>query len=373
VVDWVNVFAAYRVVVLPREEIVQGVLHPELSADAPPVRPLLEEWAGARFVRETPLGTEVTLLRRTAPAVRERWGLHALLFLLTLFTTTISGALFAGGDALLWRTVAVGGTPLPVPAGIVPAQLVPGLWFSLPLLGVLFAHEMGHYLTARRWRLDVSPPYFIPAPLPLNLIGTFGAFIRLRSPMINRALLLDVGAAGPLASFVLSLPLAAVGLGLSRVDSTVYDTRTRFLVPVGPDEWIPVGGSLAFEALAAVFAPGGLVVLHPFALAGWIGLFITVLNLFPLSQLDGGHILYALAGRWQRFVALGVLAAFLVLGQWWMGWWIWAGLILVLGRGSVAHPPVFDPAYPLTPARRAVGWACLAILVLTFVPVPFPL
>ncbi|HEV2149553.1 MAG TPA: site-2 protease family protein [Longimicrobiaceae bacterium] len=373
-VDWVNVFATYRVVVLRREEIVQGVLHPELSADAPPVRSLLEEWSGARFVRETPLGTEVTLLRRTAPPTRERWVLHTLLFLLTLFTTTLSGALFAGGDAVLWRAVPLGELPFPVPAGIVTAQLVPGLWFSVPLLAVLFAHEMGHYLTARRWRLDVSPPFFIPAPLPLNLIGTFGAFIRLRSPMINRALLLDVGAAGPLASFVLSLPLAAVGLGLSRVESTVYDTRTHFLVPVGPDDWIPVGGSLAFEALAALFAPGGnVVVLHPIALAAWLGLFVTALNLFPLSQLDGGHILYALAGRWQRYAALAFLAALLVLGRWWMGWWIWAGLILVLGRGSVAHPPVFDPEYPLSPARRAAGWACVAILVLTFAPVPFPL
>jgi membrane-associated protease RseP (regulator of RpoE activity) len=233
---------------------------------------------------------------------------------------------------------------------------------------------MGHYLTARRLGLDVSPPYFNPAPVPLNLIGTFGAFIRLRSPMINRALLLDVGAAGPLAGFGLSQPLAVAGLRLSRVDEFVYDTSTRFLVPVGTRDALPVGGSLVFEALAAVFAPGaGTVVLHPLALAAWLGFFVTALNLFPLSQLDGGHVLFALAGRRQRLAARAFLASLLLLGLKWPGWWLWAGLVLVVGRGGVAHPPVFDPHYPLSPARRAVGWACIAMLVLTFVPLPFPL
>ncbi|HLL45175.1 MAG TPA: site-2 protease family protein [Longimicrobiaceae bacterium] len=373
-VDWVNVFATYRVVPLRREEIVQGVLLPGLAADSPPVRSLLESWPGARFVRETPMGTEVTLFRRTVPPVPERWWLHALLFLLTFLTTTLSGAMFAGRDAVLLRDVQLGPWAIPLPGAILPAQLVPGLWFSLPLLAVLLAHEMGHYLVAKRRGLDVSPPYFIPAPFPLNLIGTFGAFIRLRSPMINRALLLDVGAAGPLASFVLSLPLAAAGLGLSSVGETTYDTPTRFLVPIGTEAALPVGGSLVFHALAAAFAPGpGTLVLHPLALAAWLGLFVTALNLFPLSQLDGGHVLFALAGRRQRLAALAFLALLIVLGFHWAGWWMWAGLVLLVGRGSVAHPPVFDPAYPLSPARRLVAWACIAMLVLSFVPVPFAL
>ena len=372
-VDWVNVFATYRVVVLRREEIVQGVLHPGLAADAPPVRSLLADWPGARFVRETPTGTEVTLFRRTVPPARERWWLHALLFVLTFFTATLSGALFAGRDAIVWREIGAGAWAVPLPGRIFPAQLVPGLWFSLPLLGVLLAHELGHYLVARRRGLDVSPPYFIPATLPLNFIGTFGAFIRLRSPMINRALLLDVGAAGPLASFLLSLPLAAAGLRLSVVDEYVYDTPTRFLVPFGTEEALPVGGSLVFEALAALFAPGATVVLHPVAFAAWLGFFVTALNLFPLSQLDGGHVLFPLSARVQRLAAFLFLAALLLLGIQWPGWWIWAVLVLLVGRGSVAHPPVFDPAYPLTRARRAVAWACIVILVLCFVPMPFPL
>ncbi len=373
-VDWVSVFASYRVVSLHREEIVQGLLHPELSARAPAVRSFLREWEGTHYTRLTPAGTELTLVRRTAPLPRERWWLHVLLFLATLFTTTVSGAFFAGREPLLWTVVPVGPWEWLLPAGLLPAQIVPGLAFSLPLLGVLLAHEMGHYLVARRRGMDVSPPYFIPAPL-VGLIGTLGAFIRLRSPVINRAVLLDVGAAGPLASFLLSVPLAAVGLRWSAVDYTVYDTGTRFRVPFGAgEEAIHVGGSLVFRGLAAALAPGeGVVVLHPLALAAWVGLFVTALNLLPLSQLDGGHVLYALAGRAQRFAALAFLAALLVLGWWWMGWWLWAVLVLVVGRGSVAHPRVFDPLYPVEGARRVVGWACVAILALTFVAVPFSL
>ncbi|HEX2095522.1 MAG TPA: site-2 protease family protein [Longimicrobiaceae bacterium] len=373
-VDWVNVFVSYRVVVLRREEIVQGVLHPELSADAPPVRSFLEEWSDARFVRETPLGTEVTLLRRTVPRVRERWWLHVLLFLLTLLSTTVSGALFGGWEPLRWVPASVGSWELALPAGIFPAQLVPGLHFSLPLLAILLAHELGHYLAARSRGMDVSPPYFIPAPL-LSLIGTLGAFIRLRSPMLNRAVLLDVGAAGPIAGFLLAVPLAAAGLRHSTGGTPPYDTPTRFLVPVGGGgEGIWIGSSLLFDALSAWLAPPGeVVVLHPWAVAGWVGFFVTALNLFPLSQLDGGHILFALAGRRQRYAGLAFLAVLLFLGQGWVGWWIWAGLILVIGRGSVAHPPVFDPDYPVGRGRQAVGWACMAILVLTFVRVPFSL
>lgn len=372
VIDWVNVFATHRVWVSPREEIVQGVLLPELDADAPPVRTLLDRWDGAHFVRPTAVGTELTLVRRTIPPVRERWWLHLLLLAATLLSTTLSGAVFAGREPLGFAPFRLGTWEVFLPVRISPAQLVPGLSFSLPLLLILLAHEMGHYLTGRRRGMDVSPPYFIPAPF-INLIGTFGAFIRLRSPMINRAMLLDVGAAGPLASFVLSLPLAAYGLWLSPVLHPPVYPPAPFVIPVqGEPFWI--GGSAVLLLLARAFAHGsGVVVLHPFAIAAWFGFFVTLLNLFPLSQLDGGHVVYALLGRRQRYVAMAFLAALLVLGRVWTGWWIWAGLILALGRGSVAHPPVFDPEFPLSRGQRAVGWACVAILLLTFAPVPFPL
>lgn len=375
--DWTAVFSSHRVVSGHHAEIVQGVLHPGLDPDTPPVLPLLEEWSDSHFVHETPYGTELTLVRRVAPPTRERWGVHLALFLATLLTTTVSGAYFSGGDPFSYAPFTAGPWKMFLPVGIDPARLLPGLAFSLPLLAILLAHEMGHYLVARRLRLDVSPPYFIPAPQLVNLIGTFGAFIRLRSPLLNRAMLLDVGAAGPLASFVLSIPAAAVGLAWSRAIPAPPWVESPFLLLWG-SEGMGVGSSLVFTALAGLFAPEGeVVVFHPLALAGWLGFFVTALNLFPIFQLDGGHIAYALLGARQRWVGALFLGFLLFLGSplgggWW-GWWIWAALILLLGRGSVAHPPVFDPGYPLSPGRRLVGWACIAILVLTFAPVPFGL
>jgi membrane-associated protease RseP (regulator of RpoE activity) len=370
--DWTVIFSSYRVVLAHHEQIVQGVLHPGVDPALPPFRALLEEWGDSHFIRETPDGTEVTLVRRVAPPRRERWGVHLALFLATLLTTTVSGAFFAGGEPFSYGPFTIGPWEMFLPSGIRYAQLVPGLRFSLPLLFILLGHELGHYLVARRRGLDVSPPYFIPAPYLLNLIGTFGAFIRLRSPLLNRAMLLDVGAAGPLASFVLSLPAAALGLWWSEAVEAPW-ARTPLLVRVGAGG-MEVGSSLVFRALAWLFGPeGGIILLDPLAFAGWLGFFVTALNLFPIFQLDGGHIAYALLGRHQRWLGALFLGALLLLGSLWWGWWIWAALILLLGRGSVAHPPVFDPLYPLSRARRAAGWACIVILVLTFVPIPFPL
>jgi membrane-associated protease RseP (regulator of RpoE activity) len=145
---------------------------------------------------------------------------------------------------------------------------------------------------------------------------------------------------------------------------------TPYLVVFG-EQPIWLGGSLVFDALVRWFAGSeGILALHPLAFAGWLGLFVTALNLFPLAQLDGGHILYSLVGPRQRWFGLGFLAVLVVLGNWWLGWWIWAGLIVVLGRGSIRHPTVFDPEFPLDPRRRWVAWACVLIFVLTFVPIP---
>ena len=375
-IDWVGLFASYQVVVTHHEEIVQGILHPGLDPESPPVLAILQECCDSHFVHRTAAGTEVTLVRRIAPPRRERWGVHLLLFLLTLFTTTVSGAVFTGRTPLGFSPFAVGPWSVDLPVRVFLTELIPGLLFSIPLLVVLLAHEMGHYLAARWRRMDVSPPYFIPAPHFVNLIGTFGAFIRLRSPLINRAVLLEVGSAGPLASFMLSLPLVALGLGWSDALPPGPRVPAGYFIPT-VDGLIPLGGSLVFDALAAAFArPGEVLLLHPFAVAGWLGLFVTMLNLFPIFQLDGGHVVYALLGGRQRWVGMAFLVLLVLLGNpWWggwWGWWLWAALILLLGRGSVAHPRVFDPAYPLSPARRAVGWACVVILVLTFAPVPFP-
>jgi len=374
VTDWLSLFAVYRTVVVRDDEIVQGILHPDLAPEHPLVRAAIEKWEGTHFVYRSPEGTEITLVRPIAERPPERWWLHILLILATFLTTTAAGAIFAGGNPFQMAVLPVGPVGLPFPIRVFHTELLPGLIFSVPLLSILLCHELGHFLVARRHGMNVSPPYFIPTPHWINVIGTFGAFIRLRSAVINRIVLLDVGMAGPLASFFLSIPLAAIGLTLSHpLPQLIDDAPARYAVLFGGQP-IWLGGSLLFNAMDYLLAgEGGFLILHPLAFAGWLGLFVTALNLFPLAQLDGGHILYALVGNSQRYFALAFFALLLTLGFWWWGWWLWGGLILFLGRGSLRHPSVFDPEPPVGGLRRVLGWSCVAIFLLTFVPIPIRL
>jgi len=374
VTDWLSLFAVYRTVVVRNDEVVQGILHPDLDPDHPTVRAALERWEGTHFVYRMPEGTEITLVRPVAAPPAERWWLHLLLGLATFFTTTAAGAFFAGRNPFQMTSVGLGPFGFPVPVRVFPTELLPGLTFSVPLMAILLGHEMGHYLVARRHGMNVSPPYFIPTPHWINVIGTFGAFIRLRSAVINRIVLVDVGMAGPLVSFLLSIPLAAIGLAWSRpLPNLIGDAPARYAVLFGGQP-IWLGGSVLFDALDFVFAgDGGFMILHPLAFAGWLGLFVTALNLFPLAQLDGGHILYSLVGDKQRWFAFAFFGLLLALGYWWWGWWLWAGLILFLGRGTLRHPSVFDPEVPVSGPRRWLGWSCVVIFVLTFVAIPIRL
>jgi len=378
-VEWMDLFATYEVARVRHDEVVRGTLSPGLNTHSPAVRALLRQWPGTHFTQAGPGGTELTLIRRLVPEARERWWVHLLLFVLAGVTTTLAGAHFLGRDALEY---APGPWGLELPVRVLPAEFALGLYFSVPLLLILLGHELGHYLVARRHRMDVSPPYFAPAPHMLSVIGTLGAFIRLRSALINRAMLLDVGAAGPLASFALSVPLLVLGLSWSRPLALAAPSEGPFpasrLMVLFDGQPIWLGDSLLIHGLAKlVAAPAPTLWLHPLALAAWLGLFVTTLNLLPFSQLDGGHVLYALLGHGQRVVGIVGLGVLLVMGKgsWggWWGWWLGGGVALLLGRGRVAHPPVLDPDFRLNPARRAVGWACVVILVLTFVPVPIRL
>jgi membrane-associated protease RseP (regulator of RpoE activity) len=367
-------FAVRHEVFLHDLEVVHGVLRPGLSPADPAIRTLLHRWTGTRFVRALPDGgAEVTLVRRAHPRPRERWWLHALLLLGALFTTTLSGAFLAGWEPRAFRMIGQSPVDIPVPVGMFLPELLPGLWFSLPLMTILLAHESGHYAAARRHGMDVSPPYLLPAPYFLSLIGSFGAFIRLRSPLVNRAVLLDVGAAGPLAGFAVALPVAALGLWLSHPlpAGTVVEGGHRFVLLYGAAPAFSVAGSLGFHALAALAAPSGPLVLHPLAVAGWAGFFFTALNLLPVSQLDGGHVLFALLGARQRWVGVAFLGALVLLGFLWSGWWVWAVLVLAVGRGRVRHPSVWDPRLEIGGWRRAAAWACIVVFALTFVPLPF--
>ena len=230
-----------------------------------------------------------------------------------------------------------------------------GLRFAAATLFVLLAHELGHWFACRRHGLAVTPPYFLPAPLGL---GTFGAFLRIRTPIRTRRQLLDVGAAGPIAGFVALLIVLA-------------------LAPAMPSGAAPAPLHLAkpllfagFDRLSGLAAPADPLALDPFLLAAWVGAFATMLNLLPLAQLDGGHVLYAAVGRLQGRIALPIWLVLAALGFLWPGWWLWCAVALVL---RLRHPPVLDEREPLDRRGRWIAAAAAAIFVLCFTPVPIRL
>ena len=234
-------------------------------------------------------------------------------------------------------------------------------FYAIALISILLAHEMGHYLTCRFYRVDATLPFFIPAPFPFTLIGTFGAFIKIRSPISQKHQLFDIGIAGPLAGFALALP--AVVYGLSR--SAVYD--------LPPQEGsLFFGEPLLFKGIALLFLkniPAGAdVIVHPVAFAGWVGILVTALNLSPIGQLDGGHILYAMFGSKSRKLAIWIFLAFIIMGIFfYVGWFVFALLIKILG---LRHPSILDEEVSLSPKRRALGFLVIVIFIVSFIPDP---
>lgn len=269
--------------------------------------------------------------------------LQIVLFLLTLVTTTVAGALQNGVD------------PLADPWGILS-----GLPFAATLIMILLVHEMGHYFMSRHHGVKVTPPYFLPAP---SFIGTFGAFIKMQSSPSDRRSLFDVGASGPLAGLVVAVPAVIVGLHFSTVSP-----------PGSATGGITLGSSLLLSLLTwltlGLLPDEANIIMHPVGFAGWIGLFVTSINLLPIGQLDGGHVAYALFGRKQIWVSRAAVISILALGlmRWWDGWLIWGILLLLLGLG---HPPPLEQGMPLDMKRKRLGWAVLIVLVMTFTPVPF--
>lgn len=378
--DLGSIFALWRIERVPGGRIITGRLLPDLELDSPDVTGFLTRWEGRHSVRPGPHGWDVLLFEPAAR--RERWWLHGLLLVITLISTTIAGALLAGGGPpiafaalLYWQ-----GAWLPVPVGLDPWALATGLPFGVSLVTVLALHEAGHYVAARWHSISVTPPFFIPFPPYVSIIGTLGAFIRLRSPVMSRNALLDVGVAGPILSFLASIPLVCWGLLHSEMIFAGVSLPGAYLISFssgGATDFFSLGDSLAMGALARLllgFDPARHVLdLHPVAFAGWLGLFVTALNLLPLSQLDGGHILYAALGKHQRPLAWAFFIVLIPLGFLWAGWWVWAVLVYTIGRGRIRHPAVFDAERGLTPVRRAVALGAAILFVLCFVPVPFAL
>jgi membrane-associated protease RseP (regulator of RpoE activity) len=291
---------------------------------------------------------------------RPRWGRALLLFVLTFLCTTTFGPVMV----LLSRTdVTTDLEPWP-PLHVIqavwsdPGLIRMGLAFSIPALVILMCHELGHYVACRLYRLPCTLPYFLPVPFSF---GTFGAFIRIKAPLQSKRQLFDVGIAGPIAGFVALLPFLCYGISKSRPGPLAHGAG-RFLVP---------GHCLAIELASRFFhgplAAGMVLNLHPTAFAAWLGLLATAINLLPLGQLDGGHILYAANARLQRRLALPVWLALAVLGYFWPGWWLWCVIVLVI---RLYHPRVEDESVPLDGKRRLLAWLALAMLVLSFMPVP---
>ena len=285
---------------------------------------------------------------------------HTVLFLLTILTTLSAGAFQSGANP--FRN---------------PSHLVEGIPFSLTLLFILLMHEMGHYVTARWHRVPATLPYFIPG-IPV-FIGTFGALIRIKGPILEKRALFDIGVSGPIVGFVFAV--IAIGVGL----------RFSDIVAVDGMGGIQLGEPILFDMVRQMVI-GDIpdqydIVLHPVAFAGWVGLLITALNLIPIGQLDGGHVAYAMFGDRQPLIAaililpilfyLGILNVLLTVYPWmeslpgapgWQGWIVWSLLPLIIG---IRHPPIWDGFMPLNPARRVIGWIAVIVFLVSFVPAPF--
>ncbi len=295
--------------------------------------------------------------------------IHVVLFIITLGTTFVAGFLQGG-------------------------NVTSGIAFSTALIFILGAHEMGHYVYGKKYGVDITPPYFIPAPPVISPIGTFGAFIKIKSPIATKRALFDIGIAGPLVGIFVAIPVIIIGIKLSRV----VDPASREL-----QGGMTLGAPLIFSFLSDTFfgkvPEGKELLLHPVAFAGWIGLFVTALNLIPAGQLDGGHIMYALFPRkWHRRASLSIIFLLLVLGigtqpiihllqsllkglpldsnkglisfDGWLGWVMWAMLLSIMGT---RHPPTMDDNVQLDSKRKFLGVVALLVFIGCFTPVPISL
>jgi len=373
---WLPLLEEYRLTSLPADTVLRGTLHEGLDATSPEVRSALEQWPAQAHLLAGATRTEVVLVYQIKEDAPPTPFTHLFLLLATLVTTLGSGALMLGVDPFRTRMLELGNLVVPYPSGLDPERLWLGASFALPFLGVLLTHEMGHYWAARSHRVRASLPYFIPFPPYYSVIGSLGAFIRLKGPTVSRRVLFDIGAAGPLASLAVSLPMFAIGLGWSQVSNVPGSVTTPFLIRfAGQPVWL--GNGVLTHVIASLLGPAtpgeAVILLHPIALAGWLGLFVTALNLLPLGQLDGGHVLYALSPRRHAWIARVFLLALVPLGFLWWGWWAWALLVLVLHKGRVAHPSVLHPELEMTRARVAWCWFLIVTFLLTLTPVPVTL
>ena len=286
---------------------------------------------------------------------QDRVWLHGLLFLLTIVTTTLVGADQYAGFLADFKQ------PGPLPM-TVSGLLLRGFWYSGTILAILGCHELGHYFACRYYGVDASLPYFLP--VPISITGTLGAFIRIREPIPQKRMLFDIGIAGPIAGFLVAVPALFFGVAMSHVVKM-------------PENFVglELGEPLLFKAASWLFwgsTPDGYSLnLHPMAFAAWFGLLATALNLFPIGQLDGGHISYAVLGPRSTVVTFVMLGVAMVLTFFSASWIVWTGLLMVmLFMVGPRHPRVFDEEEPLDRARLVLALCAVVIFVLCFTPAP---
>ncbi|UCE17834.1 MAG: site-2 protease family protein [Gemmatimonadota bacterium] len=298
-----------------------------------------ESWASS-------FDPESVTITGTGPR-KPRYRLNLILFLATVVTTLFAGTLMAGYNPLTD-----------------PRLLYRGIPFSFSLIFILGIHEMGHYFASKRCGVKTTLPYFIPVPPPFFL-GTLGAFIKIKSRIFDRKGLMDIGAAGPLSGFVVSVVIILIGLKLSRVVD---------VGEIGAGS-LQLGESLLFSFLSKIavgpVAANHDILLHPIAFAGWLGLFVTVLNLIPIGQFDGGPIAYALLGNNHRYLSGIFFLGLVPMGFFlWPGWFVWIMFGAIVG---LKHPPPTDDRTPLDSKRKIVGLITLIIFILCFIPTPIQL
>jgi membrane-associated protease RseP (regulator of RpoE activity) len=290
---------------------------------------------------------------RAAGKFRDRLWVVILLFAATVLLTTLVGAT---------QYAAFASDFLHAPVAVNWALLVHGLWYSVTILAILGSHEFGHYFACRYYDVDASLPYFLPAPLPLT--GTLGAFIRIREPIPSKRMLFDIGIAGPIAGFVVAVPALFLGIWMSRV------------APLPPDfQGMTLGEPLLFKGVSWLIwgsiPTGWSLNLHPVGFAAWFGLLATALNLFPASQLDGGHITYAVFGRASTYITAAVMAITIALTYLSLSWVAWAVLLaIMLFAVGLRHPRTLDEHVPLDRKRLWLALFALLMFILCFTPAP---
>ncbi len=373
--DYLAPFETFQAYALRGGMMYRGRIRAEFAEDEERLRRLLAAAPGTVRLEEVDGRLYATIRTYAGRRPSRNLWLHATLLLLTSLTVLAAGGNLAVGiwghattvwpfegvvEAVAW---AADGQGEAFVQGRLPDYLEllrAGIPYAAALLFVLLAHEMGHYLVSRRHGVDATLPYLLPAPV---LFGTFGAVIRMRSPIVHRRALFDIGVAGPIAGLVASVIVCVIGLA-----------RSEFLIE-SAGGGLRLGEPLLLQALVRlVMGPVPAnhdVLLHPVALAGWFGFFVTFLNLMPLGQLDGGHLWYALIGRRQRYVGWTAFVLLLGMGAIFPGWLVLAAVVLLLLR--VGHPPVMDESVPLGRSRAVVGIILIAVFVLLFIPEPVAL